>query len=117
MNLKSKTIISSGRVPSELEEIVNLKFKLVLGLNGFHDKMLNNIQKLGINTIFVSIINFNDLEKLFTKIKTLLGIKNELNISDIIPVCYDSNKRINPSNNEILVLVCSTLLLSLNSKS
>ena len=40
---ENKTTISSGRLPSELEEIVNLKFKLVLGLNGFHDKMLNNI--------------------------------------------------------------------------
>ena len=95
---ENKTIISSGRLPSDLETIVNLKSQLVLGLNGFHDKTLNNFQKLGINTIFVSIINFNDLEKLFSKIKTLLGIKNELNISDIIPACYDSNKKINLSN-------------------
>ena len=113
----NKTIISSGRMPPDLEKILKLKPQLVIGSTGFHDKALKNIQKLGINTISVSPANFNDLEKIFTEIKTLLGIKNELNISDIIPACYVSNKKTYPSNKEILVLVSSKPLLSPNSKS
>ena len=113
----NKTIISSGRMPPNLEKIIKLKPSLVIGSAGFHDKTLKDINRLGIETISVSVKNFNDLEKLFFETQALIGVNNKLELSDLIPNCYNPNKKINNYNKEILVLVSSKPLLSPNSKS
>ena len=113
----NKTIISSGRMPPNLEKIIKLKPSLVIGSAGFHDKTLKDINRLGIETISVSVKNFNDLEKLFFETKALIGVNNKLELSDLIPNCYNPNEKINNYNKEILVLVSSKPLLSPNSKS
>ena len=113
----NKTIISSGRMPPNLEKIIKLKPDLVLGSNGFHDKTLNNLEDLGVKTISVSIKNFKDLEILFSKIKVLLDNNKMLNLTDIIPSCYNSDKKVENNHKEVLVLVSSKPLLSPNSKS
>ena len=113
----NKTIISSGRMPPNLEKIIKLKPDLVLGSNGFHDKTLNNLEDLGVKTISVSIKNFKDLEILFSKIKVLLDNNKMLNLTDIIPSCYKSDKKVKNNHKEVLVLVSSKPLLSPNSKS
>ena len=113
----NKTIISSGRMPPNLEKIIKLKPRLVLGSAGFHDKILKDINRLGIETMSVSVKNFNDLEKLFSETQALLGENNKLKISDLIPNCYNPNIKLNTKNKEILLLVSSKPLLSPNSKS
>ena len=40
VDFENKTIISSGRMPPNLEKILKLKPDLVIGSNGFHDKTL-----------------------------------------------------------------------------
>ena len=113
----NKTIISSGRMPPNLEKIIKLKPSLVIGSAGFHDKTLKDINRLGIETISVSVKNFNDLEKLFLETQALIGENNKLELSDLIPNCYNPNEKINNYNKEILLLVSSKPLLSPNSKS
>ena len=113
----NKTIISSGRMPPNLEKIIKLKPSLVIGSAGFHDKTLKDINRLGIETISVSVKNFNDLEMLFLETQALIGENNKLELSDLIPNCYNPNEKINNYNKEILVLVSSKPLLSPNSKS
>ena len=113
----NKTIISSGRMPPNLEKIIKLKPRLVIGSAGFHDKTLKEINRLGIETMSVSVKNINDLEKLFSETQALLGENNKLKISDLIPNCYNLNIKQNTNNKEILVLVSSKPLLSPNSKS
>tara|TARA_Y100001968_G_scaffold320163_1_gene352753 strand:- start:1363 stop:1986 length:624 start_codon:yes stop_codon:yes gene_type:complete len=105
-------------MPPNLEKILKLKPDLVIGSAGFHQKTLKNINKLGIETLSVSINNFDDLEKLFSNIKLKLSENSNLNLKNIIPYCYKQRNRSNAvKNNQILVLVSSKPLLSPNSKS
>ena len=113
----NKTIVSSGRMPPNLEKIINLKPELVIGSKGFHDKTLKNLQKLGIRTISVSISNFNDLEKLSSDLQTLLDKKSKFNLENKLPNCYSFDTKNKLNNKEVLVLVSAKPLLSPNSQS
>ena len=114
----NKTIISTGRMPPDLEKIIKLNPQLVIGSNGFHDKTLKKIEQLGVKTISVRITNFNDLEKLFSDIQILLNKKSNLNLASIIPNCYNKFVKGNFNRNkELLVLVSSKPILSPNSQS
>jgi len=113
-----KTIVSSGRMPPNLEKIIKLKPELVIGSSGFHDKTLKQIEDLGVETLSVRITNFDDLEKMFTNIQILLGKNKELKLNNLIPNCYKSSSEVTEKRNkQILVLVSSKPILSPNSKS
>ena len=117
-DFSNKTIISSGRMPPNLEKIINLKPELVIGSKGFHDKTLKSLDKLGVKTLSVRISNFNDLEELSSDIQTLLDKKVKLDLENVIPNCYNLNKYVKTNNGkELLVLVSSKPILSPNSKS
>ena len=48
-------IVSSGRMPPDLEKILSLKPDLVIGAKGFHDRPLSKLNSLGINTLSTTI--------------------------------------------------------------
>ena len=117
-DFSNKTVISSGRTPPNLEKIINLKPELVIGSEGFHNKTLKSLEKLGIKTLSVRIANFNDLEKLSSDIQILLDKKVKLELENVIPNCYNLDKDIKTKKGkELLVLVSSKPILSPNSKS
>ncbi len=117
-DFSNKTIISSGRMPPNLEKIINLKPELVIGSKGFHDKTLKSLENLGIKTLSVRITNFNDLEKLSSDIQILLDKKIKLDLENVIPNCYNLDKDVKTKKDkELLVLVSSKPILSPNSKS
>ena len=57
-------IVSSGRMPPDLEKILSLKPNLVIGAKGFHDRPLSKLNSLGISTLSTSISSLDDLDKL-----------------------------------------------------
>ena len=117
-DFKNKIIVSSGRNPPNIEKIIKLKPDLVIGSKGFHDKTLKNLNKIGVETLSATISNFNDLEKLSSDIQILLDNKVKLDLSRLIPNCYNLGiKSKLDKNKEILVLVSSKPILSPNSKS
>ena len=67
-------IVSSGRMPPDLEKILSLKPDLVIGAKGFHDRPLSKLNSLGISTLSTSISSLDDLDnlnkKLASKLKT-----------------------------------------------
>tara|TARA_B100000579_G_scaffold388193_1_gene361133 strand:- start:200 stop:1069 length:870 start_codon:yes stop_codon:yes gene_type:complete len=117
-NFVNKTIISTGRMPPNLEKIIKLKPQLVIGSKGFHDKTLKSIEKLGIKTLSVRVTNFSDLEDLSDNLHVLLDKEVKLDLAKIIPDCYNLKPNSKFSNDkEVLVLVSSKPILSPNSKS
>ena len=46
----NKEIVSEGRMPPSLEKIIKLKSSLVIGSEGFHDKILDKLNELNIKT-------------------------------------------------------------------
>ena len=117
-DFSNKTVVSSGRMPPNLEKIIKLKPELVIGSKGFHDKTLKSLEKLGVKTLSVRIANFNDLEKLSYDIQNLLDKKVKLDLEKVLPNCYNIEKdRKTNKDKELLVLVSSKPILSPNSKS
>ena len=117
-DFSNKTVVSSGRMPPNLEKIIKLKPELVIGSKGFHDKTLKSLEKLGVKTLSVRIANFADLEKLSSDIQILLDKKVKLDLENVIPNCYNLDKygKTNKGK-ELIVLVSSKPILSPNSKS
>ena len=114
----NKTIISSGRMPPNLEKIIKLRPDLVIGSKGFHDKTLNTLDKLGVKTLSTRITNFNDLESLNSEIQILLDKKEKLELSNLVPNCYDLGKKSNfNKDKKVLVMVSAKPILSPNSNS
>ena len=117
-DFSNKTVISSGRMPPNLEKIINLKPEIVIGSKGFHDKTLKSLEKLGVKTLSVRIANFKDLEKLSSDIQILLDKKVKLDLENVIPNCYNLDKDLKTNKGkELLVLVSAKPILSPNSKS
>ena len=115
--LKDIPIISSGRMQPSLEKIISLKPDLVVGAKGFHDKSLAKLNELGIETVYTSITNIEDLEQLHKNLSLKLNAKNVKPLKNIIENCYlsDVNKTSNKKN--IVALVSSRPILSPNQNS
>jgi len=114
----NKTIISSGRMPPNLEKILKLKPQLVIGSRGFHDKTLKRLETLGIKTISSKVSNFKDLEELNSNLQILLDKDVKSDLVNVIPNCYNIEQKSKKTNTkEVLVLVSSKPILSPNSKS
>ncbi len=111
--------VSSGRTPPNLERIVSLKPDLVIGTKGFHDKILNKLDSINIETLSYRLSNWSDLERLSRLISAKVGI-NYLETSKPI---IDNNLdhcivKIDNKNSPNLVVLASTKpILSPNSKS
>jgi len=111
----NKTVISSGRMPPDLEKIISLKPDLVIGAKGFHDRTLSKLNSLGINTLSTSISSLEDLDILYKQIALKLNTKTNA-LEDILANCYSKNNNKNKNKN-LVVLVSSKPILAPNQDS
>ncbi len=109
-------IISSGRMPPDLEKIISLKPDLVIGANGFHDKALSKLNELGFKTLSTKIKDLKDLENLNEEISSLLSLRISEPLSKKIENCYSYSPKISTDKN-VIALVSTKPILSPNSKS
>ena len=109
----SLPIVSSGRMPPDLEKILSLKPDLVIGAKGFHDRPLSKLNSLGISTLSTSISSLDDLDKLNKKLASKLKTSTK-SLEDILGSCYSKNKN---KNKNLVVLVSSKPILSPNKDS
>ena len=84
---KDIAIISTGRMPPNLEKIISLKPDLVIGANGFHDKALSKLNKIGFKTLSTKIKDIKDLENLNEEISSLLSLRKSEPLSKKIKNC------------------------------
>ena len=106
-------IISSGRMPPNLEKIISLQPDLVSGAEGFHDRSLLRLNSLGIDTLSTSISSLDDLDILYGQLSSKLRVSPK-SLETILKSCY--SKKINQNKN-VVVLVSSKPILSPNKKS
>ena len=106
-------IVSSGRMPPDLEKILSLKPDLVIGAKGFHDRPLSKLNNLGISTLSTSISNLDDLNNLYKNLASKLKTKTK-SLEEILGSCYSKNKN---KNKNLVVLVSSKPILSPNKDS
>ena len=106
-------IVSSGRMPPDLEKILSLKPDLVIGAKGFHDRPLSKLNSLGISTLSTSISSLDDLDNLNKKLASKLNARTK-SLEDILGSCYPKNKN---KNKNLIVLVSSKPILSPNKDS
>ena len=106
-------IVSSGRMPPDLEKILSLKPDLVIGAKGFHDRPLSKLNSLGISTLSTSISSLDDLDNLNKKLALKLNARTK-SLEDILGSCYPKNKN---KNKNLIVLVSSKPILSPNKDS
>ena len=116
-DFENKEIISSGRMPPNLEKIIKLNPTIVIGAEGFHDKTLKNLNSIGLKTKSLKIRNFNDLEKFYDDMNVYLKNKSNTKLKDKIPNCYTNDLAKNKKTNKVLLLASSKPILSPNSKS
>ena len=115
--LRNIPIVSSGRMPPNLEKIISLKPDLVVGAKGFHDKTLSKLNDLGIDTVYTSISNFEDLEELYINLALKLNAKNIKPLKQILENCYPINNESFSNKKNIVALVSSRPILSPNQNS
>ena len=115
--LKDIPIISSGRMPPNIEKIISLKPDLVVGAKGFHDKSLSKLNDLGIDTVYTSITNFEDLEQLHNNLALKLDATNVKPLDEILDNCYLINNENDSRKKNIVALVSSRPILSPNQNS
>ena len=115
--LKNIPIISSGRMPPNLERIISLKPDFVVGAKGFHDKTLSKLNDFGIDTVYTSISNFKDLEQLHNILALKLNAKNITPLQEILKNCYSINSDSISGKKNIVALVSSRPILSPNQNS
>jgi len=111
----SLPIVSSGRMPPDLEKILSLKPDLVVGAKGFHDRPLSKLNSLGISTLSTSISSLDDLDNLNKELASKLNTSTK-SLEDILVSCYPKNKNKNKNKN-LIVLVSSKPMLSPNKDS
>ena len=112
-DFKDKVYVTEGRKPPDLEKILSLKPTLVIGAKGFHDKALDKLNSLGINTIYTEIRNWEDLEELNNRLNKFIG-KDSSKLTTLLNYCYPKT---NNSRGDIVVLATLKPLVSPNSKS
>ena len=108
-----KVIVSEGRMPPSLEKIINLKPNLVIGSAGFHDKILEKLNELNIQTFKTNTKSIKQLETLINDLANYLN-KNPSNLKDSIKSCYLNTSR---TRGSAVILASTKPLLSPNSKS
>ena len=106
-------IVSSGRMPPDLEKILSLKPDLVIGAKGFHDRPLSKLNSLGISTLSTSISSLDDLDNLNKKLASKLNARTK-SLEDILGSCYSKKKN---NNKNLVVLVSTKPILSPNKDS
>ena len=108
-----KIIVSQGRMPPSLEKIIKLKPSLVIGSEGFHDKILDKLGDLNIETLKTNTKSINQLEMLIKDLAFYLN-KNPSSVNDNIKSCYLNKSK---DRGSAVILASTKPLLSPNSNS
>jgi len=108
-----KVIVSEGRMPPSLEKIIKLKPSLVIGSAGFHDKILDKLNKLNIETLKTDTKSINQLEILISKLANYLN-KDPSILQESIKSCYLNTSKLRGT---AVILASTKPLLSPNSNS
>ena len=113
--------ISMGRTPPNIEKIISLEPDLVIGVKGFHEKIINRLNDLNIKTISYDVRSWDDLESLIIIINNEINDQELLIKDDFISInLKDCNKnKISEKNKKtnIVVLASTKPMLSPNSNS
>ena len=108
-----KVIVSEGRMPPSLEKIIKLNPSLVIGSEGFHDKILDKLNELNIETLRTNTKSINQLEILINDLANYLN-KDPSKLYTNIKNCYQN---LSKSRGSAVILASTKPLLSPNSKS
>ena len=112
-NFSEKVVVSQGRMPPSLEKIIKLQPTLVIGSEGFHDKILDKLNELNIETLKTNTKSINQLEILINNIANYLN-KDPSKLNSNIKSCYIDNSKYKGS---AVILASTKPLLSPNSNS
>jgi len=112
-NLKNITTVSEGRMPPNIEKIISLNPKLVIGSQGFHDKTLDKLNELGIDVLNTKVNSLSDLFGLVDELSRITNSDSEIVFKKLKECLIDSS----PKNKKVVVLVSTKPLLSPNSQS
>ena len=112
-NLKSIPIISEGRTPPNIEKIISLNPKLVIGSDGFHDKTLSKLAELDIDVLKTKVNSLPDLTNLINEISEITNSDSKIVFNKLSACFIDPS----PKNKKVVVLVSTKPLLSPNNKS
>ena len=108
-----KVIVSKGRMPPSLEKIIKLKPSLVIGSEGFHDKILEKLGDLNIETLKTNTKSIKQLEILINDLAFYLK-KNPSSLNQNIESCYFNTSK---NRGSAVILASTKPLLSPNSNS
>ena len=108
-----KIIISEGRMPPSLEKIIKLKPNLVIGSAGFHDRILDKLDKLDIETFKTNTKSIKQLEILISDLANYLN-KDPSKLQESIKSCYQNKSK---TKGTAVILASTKPLLSPNSNS
>ena len=108
-----KVIVSKGRMPPSLEKILKLKPSLVIGSEGFHDKILEKLIDLNIETYKTNTKSIEKLEILINDLASYLNKDSSL-VNSEIKSCYVNSSRYRGT---AVILASTKPLLSPNSNS
>ena len=112
-NFKNITTVSEGRMPPNIEKIISLKPKLVIGSEGFHDKTLNRLNELGIDVLNTKVNSLSDLSSLIEDLSEITNSDSKVVFNKIRECLVNSSLK----NKKVVVLVSTKPLLSPNNKS
>ncbi|MEM9007515.1 MAG: ABC transporter substrate-binding protein [Cyanobacteria bacterium P01_F01_bin.86] len=106
-------VVSEGRTEPDLEKIVALQPDLVIGAEGFHDKTLERLAELDIETLAVDVTGWDALQTLTEDLAQRIGADPQP-LSDRYEACLAQAPDVAPT---ALVLVSRQPLLSPNQDS
>ena len=106
-------VVSEGRTEPDLEKIVALQPDLVIGATGFHDKTLERLTELKVETLAVDVTSWEALKGLTTDLAQRLGA-NPQPLLERYDACLAQAPTTAPA---ALVLVSRQPLLSPNKES
>jgi len=100
-------------MPPNIEKIISLNPKLVIGSEGFHDKTLERLDQLGIEVLKTKVNSWLDLISLINKISEITKSDNKLVLEKLRACFIDPS----PKDKKVVVLVSTKPLLSPNNQS
>ena len=112
-NFDNIPTISEGRTPPNIEKIISLNPKLVIGSQGFHDKTLTKLDDLGIDVLSTKVNSWNDLISLVENISKITN-ENSQKVFEKLNACFIEASQ---KNKKVVVLVSTKPLLSPNDQS
>jgi iron complex transport system substrate-binding protein len=110
---KQLTPVSGEQTPPNLEKIVALKPNLVVGAAGFHDRTMEKLQQLGIETLLTKVDSWKSLEELTVNLARSLDANPEALLKRYQSFLAD----IPNQNYSTLILASSQPILSPNKFS